>query len=113
MLSRPLLLSVLALAALCLTLPANASDTCARATPGKCKAGQPPPRKGNSGAATHQPVQPRIQGNHKGRDDYTTAQRAKILEAARALCRRSYGAPSTVYRIDYKRATVWCDPPAY
>lgn len=35
------------------------------------------------------------------------------MEQARQLCRTKYGAPSLVYRIDYKRNTVWCEPPAY
>lgn len=110
------LIPALAVAVLLLlfSLPCAASDTCARATPGKCKVWQTaPPRKGNPGVVTHHAVQPNAKGNHKGRDQYTAAERDKILEAARSLCRRAYGAPSTVYRVDYKRATVWCNPPAY
>ena len=92
----------------------QASDTCARATGGRCKVGQTAPlNKGNPGAVTHQAAQPPAKGNHKGRDQYTAEQRQKILERAREICRKNYGAPSTVYRFDYKRNTVWCVPPAY
>lgn len=47
----------------------------------------------------------------KGRGEYTAAERARILENARDVCKKSYGAPSTVYSIDYKRRLVTCVPP--
>lgn len=112
---RPLfLLPAVALAVLCLGSPVQASDTCARSTGGKCKVGQTaPPRKSNPGTVTHQAAQAPAKGNHKGRDEYTAAQREKMMERARELCRKDFGAPSRVYKIDYKKNQVWCVPPAY
>ena len=46
----------------------------------------------------------------KGRDSYTAEQRAKIMERARQVCQDKHGAPSRVYRVDYKRLRVWCMP---
>jgi hypothetical protein len=111
---RRFLIPAMALAALCFAIPADASDTCGRATGGKCKVGQAaPPRKGNAGAVTHKATQAPATSNHKGRDEYTTAQRDKMMERAREICRKNYGAPSRVYRIDYKKNMVWCEPPSY
>ena len=93
---------------------ADASDTCARATGGKCPPGQTtPPNKSNPGTVTHKATQAPAKGNHKGRDEYTAEQREKYMESARKLCKAKYGAPSRVYRIDYKRNEVWCEPPGY
>ena len=47
----------------------------------------------------------------KSRNEYTAEQRAKILENARAVCRASFGASSTVYRLDYKKWQVTCVRP--
>ena len=113
---------MLRFAALCTALlfiaasavPAGASDTCARATGGRCKVGQTaPPKPSKSSAATRKATRPIPKGNHKGRDEYTSAQREKLMERAREICRENYGAPSRVYRFDYKRNTVWCEPPSY
>lgn len=41
------------------------------------------------------------------------AERKKMMELARELCRKKYGATSSVYRIDYKRKMVTCMPPGY
>lgn len=49
-------------------------------------------------------------GGLKNRSSYTPAQREKILADARKLCKKKYGAPATVYRIDYATNTVWCNP---
>lgn len=49
-------------------------------------------------------------GGLKNRSSYTPAQREKILANARKLCRKTYGAPASVYRIDYATNTVWCRP---
>lgn len=54
---------------------------------------------------------PAIQG--KGHDGYTAEERAKILESARQVCKKNYGAPSTVYRVDYKKLRVTCVRPGY
>lgn len=96
-------------------LPAagQASDTCQRDTGGKCRPGEPSPPKLRSGVSTHQRAQPPAKGNHKGRDEYTPAQRAKYMDDARQLCRKTYGAPSRVYRIDYRKNLIWCEPPSY
>ena len=113
MLHRILLIAGMLTATIAFPAAAQASDTCQRYTGGKCKAGQPLPPKLPSGASTHQQVQPPAKGNHKGRDEYTPAQREKFMEEARQLCRKKYGAPSRVYRIDYKKNLVWCEPPSY
>lgn len=114
MLRIALLFATLAVAALCLSAPGGASDTCARATGGRCQPGQNlPSSTGNSSAITHKKTQPPSKGNHKSREDYTAAQREKIMENARKLCKAKFGAPSRVHRIDYKRNEVWCEPPNY
>ena len=46
----------------------------------------------------------------KNRSEYTAEQRQKILEAARKGCRKKFGAPATVYRIDYASNKIWCRP---
>ena len=111
---RPFLIPAIALAAIFLGSSVQASDTCARSTGGKCKVGQTaPPRKSSPGTVTHQATQAPAKGNHKGRDKYTAAQRDKMMERAREICRKNYGAPSKVYRIDYKKNMVWCTPASY
>lgn len=95
-----------------LALPAQASDTCARATGGKCKTGQTAPPKPKANKAPRKPAEP--QGSRlKSREQYTAAERNKIMERAREICRKAYGAPSRVYRIDYATSKVWCEPPSY
>lgn len=47
---------------------------------------------------------------HK-RSDYTPEQRAKLMEEARKICKKSYGATSTVYKIDYYHWKVICNAP--
>lgn len=96
-----------------LVVPAGASDNCQRYTGGKCKAGADMAPGLPSGAVTHKATQPPAKGNHKGRDAYTPAQREKFMKDARRLCREKYGAPARVYRIDYKKNMVWCEPPSY
>lgn len=98
---------------LLLNATVEASDNCQRYTGGKCKAGQKMAPKLPTGAVTHKATQPPAKGNHKGRDAYTPAQREKFMEEARQLCRKKFGAPSRVYRIDYKKNTVWCEPPSF
>ena len=44
----------------------------------------------------------------KKRSDFTPAQREKLMERARQICRKKYGAGATVYRLDYYKWTVWC-----
>ena len=44
---------------------------------------------------------------HK-RSDFTPAQREKLMEKARKICKDKYGAMSTVYRLDYYHWKVWC-----
>lgn len=43
----------------------------------------------------------------------SSADRAKLMEIARKVCRKKYGASSTVYRLDYARKRVICVPPGY
>lgn len=93
---------------------AQASDTCARATGGKCKFNQTaPPAKAKAGNSTRKPQQATGGARLKNRDQYTAAEREKIMERAREICRKNYGAPSRVYRIDYAANKVWCEPPSY
>ena len=111
---RSLLFSAAVLAAtLTFASTADASDTCQRYTGGKCKPGQKIPPKLRSGVSTQQEAQPPAKGNHKGRDEYTPAQREKYMAEARQLCRKKFGAPSRVYRIEYKKNLIWCEPPSY
>ena len=49
----------------------------------------------------------------KSKSDYTAEERAKIMDYARKLCRKKYGAGSTVYRLDYRMKRVTCVPPGY
>jgi hypothetical protein len=49
----------------------------------------------------------------KSSSDYSSEERKKIMELARQICRKKYGASSTVYRIDYTRKSVICVPPGY
>ena len=100
-------------AALAFATAAQSSDTCQRYTGGQCKPGQKMPPKFRAGVSTQQATQRPATSNHKGRDDYTPAQREKFMERARAVCRKNHGAPSRVYRVDFKRMEVWCEPPSY
>jgi hypothetical protein len=45
--------------------------------------------------------------SHK-REDFTTEQRAKMMEEARRICKKAYGAGSTVYQLDYYKWKVIC-----
>lgn len=111
---RASMIPAMVLVAFCLSIPGEASDTCSRASPGKCKVSQTaPPKKGNTGAVIKKKTQAPAKGNHKGRNEYTAEQRQKMMERAREICRKEHGAPSRVYRIDYKKNQVWCVPPAY
>ena len=44
---------------------------------------------------------------HK-RADFTPGQRAKMMENARKLCRKRYGATATVYKVNYYKWRVIC-----
>ena len=44
---------------------------------------------------------------HK-RADFTVEQHAKMMENARKLCRKRYGATATVYKVDYYKWRVIC-----
>jgi ABC-type transporter MlaC component len=44
----------------------------------------------------------------KKRSDFTPEQRKKLMEEARKICKKNYGAASTVYRLDYYKWTVIC-----
>lgn len=47
----------------------------------------------------------------KSRNDFTPEQRKKIMEDARQVCIKAYGASSSVYRFDYKKWRVICYRP--
>ena len=47
----------------------------------------------------------------KGRSGYTAEQRRQLMERARQVCRKEFGASSTVYSVDYKKLRVMCMPP--
>ena len=49
---------------------------------------------------------------HK-RSDFTAEQRAKLMEEARKICKKRFGAPSRVYKIDYVKWRVVCTEPGY
>lgn len=97
---NPVLLS--SIASLCLALlvmPATAASKCSGS---KCASQK-------AASTTHKKAAP---ATHKGVNDYTPEQRAKIMERAREVCRQHHGSPSRVYRVDYKRMRVWCLPPS-
>jgi hypothetical protein len=43
------------------------------------------------------------------RSDFTPQQRAKMMDEARKLCKKRYGASSTVYKFDYYKWMVICN----
>jgi hypothetical protein len=47
----------------------------------------------------------------KSRSDFTPEQRKKLLEDARQVCIREYGASSSVHHFDYKKWRVTCKTP--
>jgi hypothetical protein len=46
--------------------------------------------------------------SHK-RSEFTAAQRAKFMDEARKICKKAYGASSTVYKLDYYKWRVICN----
>jgi hypothetical protein len=63
-----------------------------------------------SAAAAEKKKPEKKKAKKKGRNDYTAEERKKIMDRARQVCRESEGAPSRVYRIDYKKMVVYCMP---
>jgi hypothetical protein len=59
------------------------------------------------GMAGHDAAAAKEKIKHK-RADFTAEQRAALLEKARKLCKKRYGAASTVYRLDYYKWMVIC-----
>jgi hypothetical protein len=47
------------------------------------------------------------------RTDFTAAQRMKLLEQARQVCVKRYGATSRVYKFDYSKWRVTCTEPGW
>jgi hypothetical protein len=41
--------------------------------------------------------------------DLTSEQRAKLMDYARKICKKSYGASSTVHHVDWSTRKVWCN----
>lgn len=52
-------------------------------------------------------IAPAKKKSHK-RTDFTPAQRDKMMEEARNICRKKYGAGARVYQLDYYHWKVWC-----
>jgi hypothetical protein len=50
--------------------------------------------------------------SHK-RTDFTAAERAKLLEEARKICIKRYGAGSRVYKLDYYKWNITCAESGY
>ena len=44
----------------------------------------------------------------KKSSDFTPQQREKLMEEARKICRKRYGAGARVYKLDYYHWKVWC-----
>ena len=92
---------------------AEAANNCQRATGGKCGVGQNAPSgKTTSGAVTKKQTWQKRSGS-KSRNDYSVAEREKMMQRARQICSKEFGKPSRVYRIDYKQGRVWCTPASY
>ena len=49
----------------------------------------------------------------RSRDDFTAEQRDKLMEKARQICVKRYGASSRVWKLDYKAWRVTCTEPGY
>ena len=43
------------------------------------------------------------------RSDFTAVRREKLMEEARNICKKKYGAGSTVYKFDYYKWRVTCN----
>jgi hypothetical protein len=86
------LLAIIVLASLCVEAHQTEANAgyCAGRLGGKC----PTPKKIS-----------------KSRSDFTSEQRKKLLEEARQVCIRKYGASSSVYSLDYKKWRVICRTP--
>jgi hypothetical protein len=67
-----------------------------------------PDRAESAQKRTEKKTEKKKKPSNKGRDDYTKEERAKMMTRARQVCRKNFGAPSTVYRIDYKSLRVYC-----
>lgn len=108
------LVAGLALAGLCVAPGgALASDSCQRATGGKCPIGKTAPAaKPQSGKVNRKPAPSNSGSRLKSRSQYSAAEREKIMERAREICRKEFGAPSRVFRIDDATSRVWCEPPS-
>jgi len=90
---KPVILAAsLALAGAMMVTSAEAAGSCPSQPHGKC------------------PAKKKIS---KSRNDFSAAERQKILSEARKICTRKYGATSTVYRIEYDKWRVVCTEPGY
>ena len=47
----------------------------------------------------------------KAKSEFTAEQRKQILEEARQVCIRAYGASSSVYKYEWKKRRVICNTP--
>ena len=94
-----LVLAALAAFAVASGAPAEAQNPCRNEPHGKCPAQTPHavPKKAPAKA------KPSF-----SREQFTPAQRAILLEKARELCKKEYGAEATVYHLDYAKMVVTC-----
>lgn len=90
---RALVLALLLLFPLTQAAPVSAAGYCPSQPGGKC------------------PIQKKKIS--KSRDDFTAKQREEMMEEARKICRKNYGAGSRVWKLDYKAWRVTCTEPGY
>ena len=50
---------------------------------------------------------------HDSRSQFTAVQREKMAAKFRELCKKKYGAPSRLYKIDYYKRQYICTEPGY
>ena len=50
---------------------------------------------------------------HDSRSQFTVQQREKMAAKFRELCKKKYGAPSRLYKIDYYKRQYVCTEPGY
>lgn len=53
---------------------------------------------------------PQKQPRGKGVNGYSPEERKKMLDYARKVCRKEFGAGATVHSIDYRKLRVYCFP---
>lgn len=118
MFRRLLLAAGVVVAVTTLVSTSEAASTCKSTTTttanGKCATGQTkaPAKTKQAGKTQTKSTKPRA-STGKGRNDYSAAEREKMMARAREICSREFGKPSRVYRVDYAKGRVWCTPASY